>query len=131
MPRKNRSVSLDDLPAPAQQPGVPAWMAKLRAAAQKHITENDIEAIVAKQVEKAKDGDQAALKFVFDQVLGGASFKGATFVQTTTHHHYGDQDPNAPTDAEPGTDDKVAAMAARVANGRPVFDDHDAERDLR
>lgn len=60
---------------------LPAWVQKMRSAAQAAITEQDIREIVAKQVERAKQGDEKAMKFVFDQVLGGAAMKGATFVQ--------------------------------------------------
>jgi plasmid stability protein len=42
----------------------------LRAAMFNGITEDDVRAIVAKQVERAKEGDPASLKFVFEQVLG-------------------------------------------------------------
>jgi hypothetical protein len=60
---------------------LPPWMAVLRAAAQKYIQPADIEEIVRNQVTAAKAGDKAAMKFVFEQVLGGAALKGATFVQ--------------------------------------------------
>ncbi len=109
--------------------GVPPWIDKMRRAAMDAITDADIKAIVQKQVEKAKEGDPNALKFVFDQVLGGAQLKGATFVQT--NHHYGeDAQPDKPTHALPGTKPKIAAMAARAASGRPIFDENDDERDL-
>jgi hypothetical protein len=57
----------------------------MRAAAQAGITEDDVKEIVANQVARAKTGDQAALKFVFEQVLGGNELKGATFVQHNYH----------------------------------------------
>lgn len=61
---------------------VPAWIQAMRDAAQKVIKTTDIEAIVQGQLEAAKKGNQQAIKFVFEQILGGgASMKGATFVQ--------------------------------------------------
>jgi hypothetical protein len=56
----------------------------MRQAAQEVLKEEDVKTIVANQVEKAKAGDQAAIKFVFDQLLGGP-LKGATFVQNVYH----------------------------------------------
>jgi hypothetical protein len=67
--------------APRMDAALPPWMAALRAAAQKYIQPADIEEIVRNQVTAAKGGDKAAMKFVFEQVLGGAALKGATFVQ--------------------------------------------------
>lgn len=60
---------------------MPSWVLKMREAAQAAITEADLIDIVKMQVALAKKGNPAALKFVFDQVLGGAALKGATFVQ--------------------------------------------------
>lgn len=44
----------------------------MRAAALEAITIDDITAIIKKQVEKAKAGDQSAAKFVLDYATGGA-----------------------------------------------------------
>jgi len=101
---------------------MPPWMALMRRAAMKAVTEEDIAAIVRKQVEKAKTGDQAAMKFVFDHVLGGQQLRGATFVQNNFH---GDADPNKPTAARPGTKAKIDRMRERVAAGLPATNDDD------
>lgn len=66
---------------------LPPWVQMMREAAMSRIKPADIEAMVDKQIEKAKAGDEKALKFVFEQVLGGASMKGATFVQN--NYQYG------------------------------------------
>lgn len=60
---------------------LPPWMLALRQAAEEAINTTDVSEIVKKQVELAKGGDQRAAKFVFDQLLGGAALKGATFIQ--------------------------------------------------
>jgi hypothetical protein len=65
---------------PAPSTPVVNWIQAMRNAAQGALKQEDVEAIVANQVAKAKQGDQAAIKFVFDQLLGGP-MKGATFVQ--------------------------------------------------
>ncbi len=93
--------------------GLPPWMAKMRAAATNAITETDIAEIVQNQVKRAKAGDQNAIKFVFDQVLGGAQLKGATFIQ----NNFGGESPDKPTDAVPGTPAKLETIRRRVAAG--------------
>lgn len=60
---------------------LPPWVQTMRAAAMKVIKQEDVEAMVKAQVDKAKKGDEKAMKFVFEQILGGAQMKGATFVQ--------------------------------------------------
>ncbi len=47
-----------------------SWQAQLRAAVANSISEEDVVAIIQKQVEKAKAGNEAAAKFVLNQVLG-------------------------------------------------------------
>jgi Zn-dependent metalloprotease len=46
------------------------WQAQLRAAVANSISEEDVVAIIQKQVEKAKAGNEAAAKFVLNHVLG-------------------------------------------------------------
>lgn len=91
---------------------LPPWVMKMRQAAMDAISENDIKAIVQAQVERAKKGDANALKFIFDQVLGGAELKGATFVQNV---YQGDGErPDKPTAARPGSAEKIEVMRRRV-----------------
>lgn len=88
--------------------------------AQQALTESDVTAIVRSQVEKAKQGDTKALQFVFDQLLGGNELKGATFIQ----NNYGTGDtgrPDKPTQARPGSREKVELMAERMASGNGCF----------
>lgn len=108
---------------PETSPSIPEWMTKMRAAAQACISESDIQEIVQKQVERAKQGDAQAMKFVFEQVLGGAAFKGATFIQN--NNSYG-SDPTSPAKSKPGTQDRIAEMAARADRGLPLVQPGDA-----
>ncbi len=102
--------------------GIPPWIAKMREAARNCIAEGDIEEIVRNQVKRAKEGDAAAIRFVFDQVLN-AGTKGATFVQnnfpTLT------DDPRRPCKARPGTGSKIDAMSARESLGLPLHTNED------
>ena len=50
-----------------------SWQAQLRAAVANSISEEDVVAIIQKQVEKAKAGNEAAAKFVLNQVLGAST----------------------------------------------------------
>lgn len=49
----------------------PAWITQMRAAAMAKIGQKDIEEIVQNQVDAAKKGDRNAIRFVFEQILGG------------------------------------------------------------
>jgi hypothetical protein len=48
--------------------GQPAWLTALREAINEGVRPEDVKAIVAKQVEKAKTGDDRAAKWVLDLV---------------------------------------------------------------
>ena len=104
---------------------VPSWITNLRSAAMNVLTQNDVEAIVKAQIAQAKKGDKNAIKFVFDQLLGGASIRGATFIQ----NNYPGEDPAKPTKAVPGTEDKIRRMRKRLAAGQSAFNPADNQRD--
>lgn len=108
--------------------GLPPWLATMRQAAMECISADDVKAIVQKQVELAKAGDEKAMKFVFEQVLGGAALKGASFHQHI--HEAAPREAEEPTPALPGTVDKIEAMSRRVAKRQSVFHGSDAQRDL-
>ncbi len=55
--------------------GIGAWAEKLREAAFDAVKAEDITAIIASQVEKAKAGDQAAARFVLGYLTGQAAPK--------------------------------------------------------
>lgn len=105
---------------------VPSWVLAMRQAAQKLISQADIEEIVRNQVAAAKAGNKDAIRFVFQQVLGGEGLRGATFVQNV---YQGDTYPNRPTKALPGTKDKIAEMRRRVASGQSAINPNDARPD--
>lgn len=124
MPHETKnSIDLASLATPS---AVPEWMTRMREAARACITESDIEAIVKGQVERAKTGDANAIKFVFDQVLGGASFRGATFVQTNHNYTTSPNEAAKPTTAKPGTEDRIEVMARRAQMGAPLRKPNDA-----
>lgn len=60
---------------------VPPWIQEMRDVVAKSISTEDVKAMIEAQVKKAKEGDERALKFVFEYVLGGMDLRGATFVQ--------------------------------------------------
>lgn len=89
------------------------------------VTTEDVKAIVARQVELAKQGDANAMKFVFEQVLGGRQLRGATFIQ---NNNYGRAaDPGRETKARPGTTSKIDAMSRRAEAGLPLSRAGDAD----
>jgi hypothetical protein len=102
-----------------QQPkltgGIPStnpWVAKLREAMFDAVTEADIQAIVKHLVEKAKKGDPAALKMVFEYLLGGP--KGP--VTMTQNNLYLDP----PAERPRTTDECEAVIQQRRMNGHGV-----------
>lgn len=87
----------------SQESQLPAWIQLMRDAVLKCIKQEDIEAMVNKQVEKAKAGDEKAMKFVMEQILGGAALKGATFVQ----NNYAQE---APRQTPPARDTQITEI---------------------
>ncbi len=49
------------------------WIQKLRNAIYHGVEEKDIEQIVRGIVQRAKDGDKASIKFVFEYILGAGT----------------------------------------------------------
>ena len=96
-----------------------AYMAKMRNAAQTGVTEADITGIVRAQVAKAKAGDAAAIKFVFERVIGGLGMDGATIVQENHYHIEVDEERKVRL-AEPlpeAQSDRVKRMRERLDAG--------------
>lgn len=83
--------------------------AKLRAAVFNAVGESDVKDIVKGIVERAKSGDKEATKYFFDYILGG---RVTTAVQQNVYVD-GRSEPDEPTDAKPGSPEKVALMADR------------------
>lgn len=68
----------EDTPAPE---GIGAWAEQLRQAAFDAVKPDDVTDIVAAQVEKAKEGDSAAAKFVLGYLTGQAAPKVTRVVE--------------------------------------------------
>lgn len=47
-----------------------SWQAQMRSVVANSISEDDVKAIIAAQVKKAKEGSESAAKFVLTHVLG-------------------------------------------------------------
>jgi hypothetical protein len=107
--------------------GLPPWMAKMRRAAMDAISEEDIKAIVQNQVKRAKDGDAHAIRFVFDQVLGGGQMKGATFIQ---NNYPADDNPQKAVDLTKVSHEQRLEMVRRRVNSGRGSDIKAAEPDL-
>lgn len=72
--------------APSMADEATAFMAKMRRAAMSGVTEGDVAEIVKAQVVKAKSGDQKAIDFVMDKLIGGLGMQGATINQELHYH---------------------------------------------
>lgn len=104
--------------------GLPPWMAAIRKAVLDTVTQEDVTDIVRGQIKKAKEGDQAAIKFVFGQLLGGDTFKGATFVQ---NNYNTDDRPDKPTKTRAGSGERVEIMRRRLEAGLPLSNGEDGD----
>jgi len=94
----------------------------MREMSQKHLTEDVVESIVVGQIERAKKGDRNAIRFVFDQLMGGQALKGATFVQN--NYAPGSADPpDAPLPAKGPA--RIEAMRRRAEQRRPLIEPGD------
>lgn len=81
----NQSTAFKLSEATSQLPEVLTHQAKLRNAMFQGVTEDDIQTIVKKQVEKAKNGDEKSLKFVTEFLLGNNK-QNVTLVQENHTH---------------------------------------------
>ena len=97
---------------------IPPWIQTLRLAAFKCLKAEDVKQIVQNQIAAAKKGDKNAIKFVFEQIMGGAYVKGATFIQ----NNYSDA-AGVTTKALPGSPEKVEMMRRRVEAGADLHAD--------
>lgn len=102
---------------------VASWMTRLRTAMFENVTEQDVAEIAQALVRKAKEGDLAATRLLFNYVLGSSTVnvKQAVILQDR---------PLAPlpapaTVAMPQTREKLEVMAKRAAAGLPLCDPRD------
>jgi hypothetical protein len=71
MPEKQKALTVSEVERSIDQyRGTLTMQSQLRQAIFDAISEQDVAAIVKKQVEKAKEGDAASLQFVMKYVLG-------------------------------------------------------------
>lgn len=89
--------------------------ARLRKAVFSGVSDDDVQAIVANIVERAKKGDAKATQMVFDYLLGG---RLGTQVNVQTNVAAAASDPS---DTPPGTTDRVRVMRERAARGEEIF----------
>lgn len=87
--------------APANQKlpeNLPSGARAFQAAIDGKLTQDTWSEILQAQIEKAKQGDCGAAKFLLEYAGGVASMRGATFVQETHHHeHYHEADDKKPS----------------------------------
>lgn len=114
-----KRVDTDLATSTACEQMVPPWIQRMRDVAAKHLTVDVIDSIVKSQIEMAKKGDKNAIKFVFDQLMGGQAVKGATFVQNNYGAEFGEAAAK-PALARPGSTDKLTIMQRRAANGQSL-----------
>ena len=107
------SMRKENLPKVRSEPG--AWMQKMRDALFDGISEADMTAIMRKQVEKAKEGDVTAAKFVVDLVAAKPPTK-----QTLIINEAPAAAPSTPTTARAGTRGKLQVLADRAARGESL-----------
>jgi superfamily II DNA or RNA helicase len=104
---------------------VPEWIQRMRDAATKHLTSDVVERIVCNQIKRAENGDKDAIKFVFDNLMGGSALKGATFIQNNYHDKPVEKKPVKSLTRE----ERIEHMRRRVAEGKPPTED-EGEEDL-
>lgn len=97
-----------------RQSAVAGWQASLRQAAFNAINADDVRQIVEGMVKKAKEGDVAATKVVFELFLGGKQ-------SLTQNNVVIEALPEKSTDAPPGSRRKIDELAARARNGKALF----------
>jgi hypothetical protein len=110
---------------------LPAWMQSIRDAVSQSIKPEDLKAIMGKQIEKAKQGDERAAKFVMDQARNFSEMRGMTLVQNNNYYNVAAgavAPPDAPAPA--GTSVKVDRMARRLEAGLPLHDSRDRPKPI-
>lgn len=104
------------------------WQDHLRAVAADMVTEESVRKMLSAVIKKAEAGDMGAIKFVLESVVGLGRPQTVTQNNLILHQPPEDQ-PSLKSGARPGTEDKVAAFAARAARGEPLFHDADGPED--
>jgi hypothetical protein len=95
-----------------------AYQDVLREAAMKAVKAEDVQEMVAKQLELAKSGDRHALKWVTDVILGAGK---PLSVRATQHNYYEADPPPAPPalpHEQEGDDYRPPRIAGSMSDGR-------------
>jgi len=101
-----------------EQIELPPWMQAMRDALAGTITQEELTAVMKAQIEKAKEGNTRAAKFVFDQVRLNTAPEHTTLIQN--NYHDGAKPPKKPTPALPGSEEKIEIMRRRLEAGVPL-----------
>lgn len=80
-------------------PTTPNWLMGLRSAVASSVSADDVTAIIQAQVEKAKNGDEKAAKFVLDYVMGPNGKSAQSITQNVFHVHLPSEDSSNVIDA--------------------------------
>lgn len=99
----------------------PPWLQALRDAMADSIKADDITAVMAKQVEKAKEGDMKAAAFVMNQanklMTTQAKQPPVTIVQ---NNYYDSPRPDEPIDPKDDKEGSIRKLRARARAGEPI-----------
>ena len=88
---------------------LPAGAKAFQAAVDGKLTQDVWGQILDAQIQKAKEGDLGAAKFLLEYAGGVASLRGATFVQENHQHsHYHEGQGPAPTRSVKGEDPEMS-----------------------
>lgn len=100
----------------------PQWLKSLREAMGGAIQGDDLKAIMAKQVEKAKEGDRSAADFVFGQAhkLLQSEQKRMTMVQNNYYDTPAAKRPDAPIEPDDDRETDIQKLRARAAARVPI-----------
>lgn len=102
---------------------LPAGAKAFQAAVDGKLTPEVWGLILDAQINKAKEGDRGAAKFLLEYAGGVASMRGATFVQENHHHeHFHEPANQKPTP-------KLTNESKLVAGDVPERTPHDFEQD--
>ena len=125
--KTNRAAPTQSLNELMQQP---PWLQALRKAMGESIKADDISAIMQAQVNKAKEGDARAAKFVLDQAHKMMASDASRPVSIVQNNFYDGERPDTSTAADPTSAERLRKMRARHAAGMPLTNPLDGPKRL-
>lgn len=105
---------------------VVGWQAELRQAAYNALSGDDVKEIVEAIVKKAKQGDPAACKMVFEYLLGGKGGPASPGTVNNVQVNYAGP-PNDSPPSRPIRQAKLDRLRERASNGEALFHEGGAE----